>query len=192
MDDKLNPIMSTKRTIKCDTLLLSVGLLPENELARGANVDISKVTRGANVDDRLMSNIDGIFECGNVLHVHDLVDFVSMEAKKAGENAVKYINSDKNKKYEKTLIYVSGGVIYVVPELIIKNDDYDNLSLKLRVSNVFKDKYLEVKADDEIIYSRLRPVVAPGEMEKIDLKPDQVLKLRNANTIKVYLRSIEE
>ena len=188
VDDKLNPIMSTKRTIKCDTLLLSVGLLPENELARGANVDISKVTRGANVDDRLMSNIDGIFECGNVLHVHDLVDFVSMEAKKAGENAVKYINSDKNKKYEKTLIDVSGGVRYVVPELIIKNDDYDNLSLKLRVSNVFKDKYLEVKADDEIIYSRKKQILTPGEMQNIELKPDDVKKLRKANRIEVFLR----
>ncbi len=188
VDEKLKPIMSTKRTIKCDTLLLSVGLLPENELARSAGIDISGVTRGANVDDTLMSSIDGIFECGNVLHVHDLVDFVSLEAKKAGENAVNYINKKDNNKYDRTTVGVTGGVRYVVPEIIVKNNDYNPLSLKLRVANVFKDKYLEVKADDDIIYSRKKQILTPGEMQNIELNSEQVEKLKKANSISVYLR----
>ena len=191
VDERLNPIMDTAFEIKCDTLLLSVGLLPENELARGAKVALSRITRGAIVDDNLMTSIDGIFECGNVLHVHDLVDFVSLEAKEAGEKAVDYINSKDNKHYEKIEIKTTDGVRYSVPELIIKNEDYSPLSLKLRVSNVFKKVKLEVKCDDEVIYSRLRPVVAPGEMEKIDLKPEQVMKLKNAKEINVYLRRME-
>ncbi len=188
VDEKLRPIMETKETIKCDTLLLSVGLLPENELARNANIDISRITRGANVDDMLMTSIPGIFECGNVLHVHDLVDFVSLEAKKAGENAVKYVNSNDNNKYDKTIIETSGGVRYVVPEMIVKNNDLDPISLKLRVSNVFKNVYLEVMADDNVIYSKKKQVLTPGEMQSIDLKPEDVKKLRDAKNIKVYLR----
>lgn len=188
VDEKLKPILSTKRTIKCDTLLLSVGLLPENELARSAGIDISKVTRGANVDDTLMSSIDGVFECGNVLHVHDLVDFVSLEAKKAGENAVNYINKKDTKKYDKVFVDVSGGVRYVVPEIIVKNNDYSNLSLKLRVSNVFKDKYLEVMADDNVIYSKKKQILTPGEMQNIELNSNQVELLKKANKISVYLR----
>ena len=188
VDDKLRPIMETKEVIKCNTLLLSVGLLPENELARGAGIDISRITRGANVDDNLMSSIPGIFECGNVLHVHDLVDFVSLEAKKAGENAVKYANSKDNYSYEKTLITTEGGVRYVVPEMINKNELCEPLSLKLRVSNVFKDKYLEVVCDDEVIYSKKKQILTPGEMQNIELKPEEVKKLRMAKNIKVCLR----
>lgn len=188
VDEKLNPIMSTKRTIKCDTLLLSVGLLPENELARGAKVDISRITRGANVDDRLMTSIDGIFECGNVLHVHDLVDFVSEEAKLAGLNAVKYVNSDDSKKHEKVFVETDGKVRYVVPEMIVKNEDTSEISLKLRVSNVFKDKYLEISCDDNVIYSKKKQILTPGEMQNIKLSGEDVLKLRHANNIKVYLR----
>lgn len=191
VDEHLNPKMETAQEIKCDTLLLSVGLLPENELARGANVNLSRITRGAVVDDNLMTNIPGIFECGNVLHVHDLVDFVSLEAKEAGEKAVDYINSSHNVKYETLEIKTDGLVRYVVPELIIKNDNYEPLTLKMRVANVFKKVRLEVSADGEIIYSRMRQVVAPGEMETIDLKSELVEKIRKANEVKVYLRRME-
>ena len=191
VDERLNPKMETCKEIKCDTLLLSVGLLPENELARGANVDLSRITRGAIVDDKLMTSIPGIFECGNVLHVHDLVDYVSEEAKEAGEKAYEYIHSSDNETYERIEIKTENGVRYTVPELIIKNNDYNHLTLKLRVGNVYKKVKLEVSCDNEVIYSRMRPVVAPGEMEKIDLKSDQVEKLRKASEIKVYLRSLE-
>ena len=189
VDEKLNPKMETAQEIKCDTLLLSVGLLPENELARGADVSISRITRGAIVDDNLMTNIPGIFECGNVLHVHDLVDFVSKEAKEAGKKAVLYINSKNKEKISSTEIKTSNGVRYVVPELILKNDNFDPMNLKLRVDNVYKHVRLEVMVDDEIIYSKMKQVVAPGEMQTIDLGSDEVKKLRSAKEIKVYLRS---
>ncbi len=190
VDERLNPKLETIQEIKCDCLLLSVGLLPENELARGANVNISKVTRGAVVDDNFMTNIEGVFECGNVLHVHDLVDFVSQEAGDAGIKAVEYVNGKKDTN-ERIEIKTRDGVRYTVPELIIKNEDYSPLTLKLRVSNVFKKVKLEVECDGEVIYSRMRPVVAPGEMEKIDLKEEQVKKLRSAKEISVYLKRTE-
>ena len=191
VDERLNPKMDTIQEIKCDTLLLSVGLLPENELARMANVELSRVTRGAIVDDRLMTSIDGIFECGNVLHVHDLVDFVSLEAKEAGEKAVEYINSTSKEQFEKTVIETDGKVRYVVPEIILKNNDFNPLTLKLRVGNVFKKVKLEISCDGEVIYSKPKQVVAPGEMETIALRSKEVEKLRSANNIKVYLRMDE-
>ena len=189
VDEKLNPKMETLQEIKCDTLLLSVGLLPENELARGADVNISRITRGALVDDNLMTNIPGIFECGNVLHVHDLVDFVSKEAKEAGIKAVQYINNNDNKIYEKIEVKTSNGVRYVVPELILKNENYEPLTLKLRVDNVYKKVKLELSCDGEIIYSRMKQLVAPGEMQTIELSLDNVKKMKNSKEIKVYLRS---
>ena len=189
VDEKLNPKMETAQEIKCDTLLLSVGLLPENELARGADVNISRITRGALVDDNLMTNIPGIFECGNVLHVHDLVDFVSKEAKEAGIKAVQYINNNDNKIYEKIEVKTSNGVRYVVPELILKNENYEPLTLKLRVDNVYKKVKLELSCDGEVIYSRMKQVVAPGEMQTIELSLDNVKKMKNSKEIKVYLRS---
>ena len=188
VDEKLNPIMDTCEEIKCDTLLLSVGLLPENELARNANIEISRITRGPVVDDNLMTNVDGIFECGNVLHVHDLVDFVSKEAAIAGQKAAQYINDKEHNKNEEIVISTSGGVRYVVPEKIIKNDDKNEISLKLRVGNVYKDKYLKVKADDEVIYQRKKQIVVPGEMQNIEfVKEEDILKLRKASKIEVYL-----
>ena len=190
VDEKLNPKMETKQEIKCDTLLLSVGLLPENELARGADVSISKITRGAIVDDNLMTNIDGIFECGNVLHVHDLVDYVSKEAAIAGKKVVEYINNKNKKKYESVQIETDGKVRYVVPEVILKNENYEPLSLRLRVGNVYKKVRLEVMCDDEVISSSVKQVLTPGEMQTINLKEDEVKKLKCANKIKVYLRSV--
>ena len=192
VDEHLNPKMETAKEIKCDTLLLSVGLLPENELARGARVNISRITRGAVVDDRLMTSVPGVFECGNVLHVHDLVDFVSLEAKEAGEKAVEYINNPKKDQvYESIEVKTDGGVRYVVPELILKDDDYAPMTLKLRVGNVYKKVRLEVSADNEVIYSRMKPIVAPGEMQTIDLKSEDVMKLRKASEVKVYLKPVE-
>ena len=185
VDEKLNPILDKAFEIKCDTLLLSVGLIPENELARGANVKMSNITRGAMVDDSYMTSVDGIFECGNVLHVHDLVDFVSIEAKKAGEAAVNYINKNDKKEYEKVEIKTDGKVRYVVPELLLKNNDYEPISLKLRVGNVFKNVKLEVVADDKVLVSRPKRVLTPGEMQSIDLKSEEVKALKEAKKIMV-------
>ena len=185
VDEKLNPILDKSFEIKCDTLLLSVGLIPENELARGANVEMSKITRGAMVDDSYMTSVDGIFECGNVLHVHDLVDFVSLEAKKAGEAAVNYINKADKNLYDKVEIKTDGKVRYVVPELLIKNTDYTPISLKLRVGNVYKNVKLEVLVDGNVLVSKPKRVLTPGEMQSIDLKDTEVKALKEAKEILV-------
>ncbi|MCB9498909.1 MAG: FAD-dependent oxidoreductase [Bacillales bacterium] len=190
VDDHLNPKMETAQEIKCDTLLLSVGLLPENELAKGAGVSLSRITRGAYVDDNLMTSVPGIFECGNVLHVHDLVDFVSLEAKEAGEKAVEYINESEHIKIDRIEIKAEDGVRYVVPEFILKNNDASEMTLKMRVGNVYRKTKIVVEADGEVIHSKPKQIVTPGEMETIPLKSDEVLKLRNAKEIKVYLRSV--
>ncbi len=145
VDEKLRPKKETERLIPCDTLLLSVGLLPENELAKNAEVQLSNTTGGAVVDENLMTNIDGVFECGNVLHVHDLVDFVSAESENAGKCAAEYIQGYKP-CHEKITIRCTNGVRYCVPTVLNKDDVYAAQSFKMRVSNVFK----KVASDVEI------------------------------------------
>ncbi len=187
VDEKLQPKMETAQEITCDTLLLSVGLLPENELAKMANISLSPITGGAVVDDQMMTSVDGIFECGNVLHVHDLVDFVSEESAHAGNCAVDYINGlSKVEEY----INVSGqnGVRYVVPQKISKNDDSQPLKLKMRVSNVFKNVKLVAMLDGVEIYSKKKQVVAPGEMETILLSKEQVQQIKQGKQLVVSLQ----
>lgn len=186
VDSKLNIVPGTSMKIKCDTLLLSVGLIPENELARGASVKLSKVTKGALVDDKLMTNIPGIFECGNVLHVHDLVDFVSEESSIAGEKAVEYLKSKKS-NFENVMVETDGKVRYVVPQLINKDDNFTPIKFKLRVSNVFQGEYLELVCDDKVLYRKKKRVVAPGEMETFIIKEQDMPTLKSAKKINVRL-----
>lgn len=187
VDEKLNPIMSTAEEIKCDTLLLSVGLLPENELSKMAGVELSPITGGGIVDDDMMTGVEGIFQCGNILHVHDLVDFVSEESDLAGRRAVAYI---RNGKVAKDYVDVSatGGVRYVVPQKISRQTDCTTLKLKMRVANVFRNKRLVVEADGEEIFSKKRPVVAPGEMETISLNAAHLDKIKKASKVVVSLK----
>ncbi len=186
VDERLQPIMETCEEIPCDTLLLSVGLLPENELASGANVKLSPVTGGAIVNDQMMTNIDGIFSCGNVLHVHDLVDFVSQESAHAGECAVNYLNGHK-KSAEVVNIKAINGVRYVVPHIIDKDENYEPISLKMRVGNVFKNVELRVSIDGEKVIGRRKQVVTPGEMETIQLKEEHVRKIKAGHELVVEL-----
>ncbi len=186
VDERLMPIMDTAVTIPCDTLLLSVGLLPENELSSNASVDLSPVTGGGIVDDTMMTNVDGIFQCGNILHVHDLVDFVSAESEVAGKCAVDYING-KVPCSDKVSINTTNGVRYCVPHSLCKDSDYSPISLKMRVGNVYHGVTLEISADDNIIVSKKRRVVAPGEMENVALTSAQVEILKNSKNIKIQL-----
>ncbi len=186
VDEKLNPIMETAELIPCDTLLLSVGLLPENELAKYAGVTLSPVTNGAVVDDNMMTDVEGIFQCGNVLHVHDLVDFVSAESENAGKCAVDYING-KRAAEKKIPIKTINGVRYCVPHMLSADDNFEPLNLKMRVANVYKKVELAVFADGLKIYGRKRQVVAPGEMENITLNPEQVKALKGAKEIVISL-----
>lgn len=186
VDDHLQPKPETAVTIPCDTLLLSVGLLPENELAKNADVKLSPTTGGAVVDENLMTSVDGVFECGNVLHVHDLVDFVSAESENAGKCAAAYINGVKPCK-DKLVIRCTNGVRYCVPTVLNKDDICENQSFKMRVSNVFKKVELAVLADGVKVFGKKRPVVAPGEMENIVLTAEQMKTLKSAKDVEITL-----
>lgn len=186
VDEKLRPKKETEQLIECDTLLLSVGLLPENELAKNAQVTLSPTTGGAVVDENLMTSVDGVFECGNVLHVHDLVDFVSAEATNAGQRAVMYLNGAKPCK-DKIVVECTGGVRYSVPTVLNRDEETHAQSFKMRVGNVFKKVELAVFADGVKVFGRKRPVVTPGEMENITLTAEQMSVLKHANEVEITL-----
>lgn len=176
VDKNRKPIKGTEEYIPCDTLLLSVGLIPENELSKGAGVKLDTITGGAVVDQNRQTAVDGIFACGNVLHVHDLVDFVSEEAEIAGESAARYINDELNSN---VLINIKtdGKIRYTVPQVITGAQD---VTVYFRVSDVFKNAKINVYKNGESIYSKKKIKVAPGEMESIKLTKQM---LENANEL---------
>lgn len=172
VDERLRPIAGTEVRYPCDTLMLSVGLLPENELSREAGVELSTVTRGPVVDQSLQTNIPGIFACGNVLHVHDLVDFVSQEAAAAGTNAARYVAGGGHDAGDSRGVPVSAenGVRYTVPSFVDVDAMDDTLTVRFRVANEYRNRYVSVYLDDERIQHRKKRVMAPGEMEQVTLK----------------------
>lgn len=163
------PIPGTEERYTCDTLLLSCGLIPENELSRGAGITLSPVTSGPVVNDSLETNIEGIFACGNVLHVHDLVDYVSQEAATAGKNAASYIKNGKAAAAKTVEILPVDGVRYTVPKYVRPTEMTDNLTVRFRVGDVYKNCCIATYFDNELISKRKRPVMAPGEMEQVIL-----------------------
>lgn len=188
VDEKGKPIPGTEEDYDCDTLLLSVGLIPENELSRGAGVDMSPVTSGPIVNESLETNIEGVFACGNVLHVHDLVDFVSEEAAAAGRNAALYVQGRRQSEAGKAiLLNPVEGVRYTVPSVIHPDRMDDKLTVRFRVGGVYKNCYISVYFDDERVIHRKRPVVAPGEMEEIKLEKGKLLAYPDLKTITVKI-----
>ena len=163
------PIPGTEIHYDCDTLLLSCGLLPENELSRGMGVAISPVTNGPVVDESLQTNIPGVFAAGNVLHVHDLVDFVSEEAAAAGRAAVRCLEQGHGSGGGEIPITFEGGPRYTVPASIDPKRVCDDLVIRFRVGGVMKNRRVRLYLDDEQVISRKRPVMAPGEMEELKL-----------------------
>lgn len=168
VDENRRPIPETKEYIPCDTLLLSVGLIPENELSKTANVKLDRVTSGAVVDQDRQTEVEGIFACGNVLHVHDLVDYVSEEADIAGKSAAAYIRGEKVEKTDITL-HTDGKIRYTVPQRITQKKD---VTVFFRVADVYRNVTIRVKNGDAVVFSKKKPKVAPGEMESITLKPE--------------------
>ncbi len=188
VDGKGKPIPGTKEDYDCDTLLLSVGLIPENELSRGAGVEISPVTSGPVVNESLETNIEGIFACGNVLHVHDLVDFVSEEAGAAGRNAAVYVQGKERKGLGRVIgINPAEGVRYTVPSAIRPQMMDDKMTVRFRVGNVYKNCCVSVYFDEERVLRRKRPVVAPGEMEEVKLEKEKLLAFPDLQTITVKI-----
>ena len=186
--DDRRPISGTEEYFDCDTLLLSVGLLPENELSKSAGVELSVLTGGPVVNDKLTTSVEGICACGNVLHVHDLVDFVSEEAAIAGENAAAYV---MGKEVEAECDYIDikteSGVRYTVPQKINIEAMRDKVKVRFRVGDVYKDKFISVYAGEERILHKKKKVLAPGEMEEILLDKDMLMNISNISTIKVCL-----
>lgn len=180
VDQNRRPIPGTEEEIPCDTLLLSVGLIPENELSRDAGISLDPITGGALVDQDRETSIPGVFACGNVLHVHDLVDFVSEEAALAGRAAAEYITS-KEKEQCRIPLQTDGNVRYTVPQRITKNKD---VSVFFRVSRVFTNARLVVTDGERIIAEKKLRKAAPGEMNRFLLKADQ---LTGAKAIKFSL-----
>ncbi len=186
VDKSGKPIPGTEAYIPCDTLLLSVGLLPENELSRSAGVALSPITSGPIVDDRLQTNIGGVFACGNVLHVHDLVDHVSEEAATAGRNAAAYIAGDGGGRTGRS-VQVTGesGVRYTVPSSIRVDLMDEELAVRFRVGNVFRDKAISVYYDNERVAHTKKRVLAPGEMENVKIKRASLLKYPELSKITI-------
>ena len=173
VDEKRKPIPGTEEYYSCDTLLLSVGLIPENELSKGAGVKMNQVTFGPEVGDQLETSSPGIFACGNVLHVHDLVDYVSEEAALAGASAAAYIKADGEKETAHAVeLAAENGVRYTVPQKIDLENMKDQVTVRFRVADVYKDRFISVYYDDVRVSHKKKKVLAPGEMEQIVLKKD--------------------
>ena len=181
VDEKRNPIESTKRYIPCDTLLLSVGLIPENELTRGAGIPMDPVTGGALVDETCQTQIPGIFACGNVLQVHDLVDYVSDEAERAGRGAAAFVRSGE-RKADFLPTKPGFGVRYVLPQQVNRNAQGD-VSLFLRVTQPFEKVKFTVSCGDRVLATAKRLKAAPGEMEKLTVKQELLHSLAGEITV---------
>ena len=184
------PIPGTEIRYECDTLLLSCGLIPENELSKSAGVALNPITSGPIVGDNLETNIEGIFACGNVLHVHDLVDYVSQEAATAGKNASLYIQNGAAANVKTVEIVPEGGVRYTVPKFIRPTEMEDNLTVRFRVGDVYKNCAIATYFDDEQISKRKRPVMAPGEMEQVILSKKKLAEYPDLKKITIRIEEV--
>lgn len=180
VDENRRPIRGTEETIECDTLLLSCGLIPENELSEKAGIQMHDITHGPLVDESLQTSVEGIFACGNVLHVHDLVDFVSREAELAGIKAARYILNTLPKKEAEIVIETKGIVRYCVPAMIDPKRMDDLQVIRFRVNSVLKDGSINVWVDDRRVLHQQKKIMTPGEMEQVILKKKD---LAHAKTI---------
>jgi hypothetical protein len=185
VDDNRKPIRGTEQHYEADTLLLSCGLLPENELTRGIGASMCPVTSGPNVSDKLETSIDGIFACGNVLHVHDLVDYVSEEASLAGKNAASYINGGKSEGGKVITLIADGGVRYTVPQSLDIANMNDKVVVRFRVGDVYKNRSICVYYGDEKVQNIKKRVMAPGEMEQVILTKSSFDNYKNIESIRI-------
>lgn len=183
VDENRQPIKGTEIEFDADTLLLSVGLIPENELSKNAGVELDLRTNGLVVSESMETNREGIFACGNVVHVHDLVDFVTEEAKNAGKNAAKYIKGKKRLNHF-TEIKNGENISYTVPQKFEIESLDGNLNVFMRVRNVFKNKQIVVRDEEgNVIQSFKKPHVVPAEMERITIIKDKLKNAKGAITI---------
>ena len=188
VDENKRPIPGTEIEYECDTLLLSVGLVPENELSREMGVTIHPLTNGPIVDDHLETSLEGVFACGNVLHVHDLVDFVSQEAALAGKQAAQFIQQKKERTVKpKMELKTTDGVRYCIPNYLNVEEMDESITIRLRVTDSFKNKKIQVMINDQVLFSKKKNVLAPGEMEEIRLSKEQLLPYRDESQMIIRL-----
>ena len=174
VDEKNQPIAGTEEYYPCDTLLLSCGLIPENELTVAAGVEIDPRTNGAYVNESLETNIEGVFSCGNVLHVHDLVDFVSEESARAGENAAKYILSGADRSGKSVEVKAANGVRYTVPSRINLANATALNHIRFRVTGVFKNVAIVVKSGETELLRKKSQILVPSEMVDLIIKKEKL------------------
>ncbi len=183
------PIKGTEERYTCDTLLLSCGLIPENELSTAAGVALSPVTGGPVVNESLETNIEGVFACGNVLHVHDLVDYVSEEAANAGAVAAKFVKGEIALQGREIKVSAESGVRYTVPVTVHPDRVEDKLTVRFRAGDVYKDAYVSVYFDHTRVQHKKKRVIAPGEMEQIILTKRSLDEYPDLRTITVKIES---
>ena len=189
VDENMKVIPGTEEYVECDSILLSVGLIPENELSRDAEIKMDPRTKGAEVSDRMMTSIDGVFAAGNVLHVHDLVDYVTEESELAGENAASYIKDEFKEDNEKKIHLTPGnGVTYTVPQFIAPGSMRDEVVIRFRVNNIYQKSRLVLEVDGKEVAQKRKIVFAPGEMEDLVLKKSDLDE--NSEKIEVRLESL--
>lgn len=193
VDEKGTPIPGTEEEYTCDTLLLSVGLIPENEISKEMGVRLNPVTAGPEVNESLETSIEGVFACGNVLHVHDLVDFVSQEAAAAGRHAAEYIQSRKKEEKPETAetaipIQAGDGIRYTVPSRIRPKQMEDSLKIRFRVSRVYQECFVEVYFNEKQVLRKKRRYAAPGEMEELNLKKELLFRESETAAITITIK----
>lgn len=187
VDENRKPIEGSEEYYSCDTLLLSVGLIPENELTNSLDVKMVPVTSGPEVNESLETSMEGVFACGNVLHVHDLVDYVTEEAMAAGKNAAKYVHGEHKKGMYIELVGCDG-VRYTVPTYINPDNMEDVVTVRFRVGDVYKDSYVSVSFDEKEVIHRKKKVLAPGEMEDVKLKKEDIIAQSDLKKITIRIK----
>ena len=189
VDADLKPIPGTEEEIPCDTLLLSCGLIPENELSENLGAAMNPVTGGPLVNESLETDQEGVFACGNVLHVHDLVDYVSEEAVQAGKSAAAYLQGSLTKREKEIRIRAQNGVRYTVPASIDLKRMAGTQTVRFRVGNVFRDAQIQVSCGDKVLKTLKKRVLAPGEMEQVILKKSELESIENMEEITFSIKT---
>lgn len=187
VDKNRRPIPGTEEFIECDTLLLSVGLIPENEISTDCGVFIDSMTSGPSVNEKMQTSVEGIFACGNTVHVHDLVDFVTAESIRAGENASKYVQGKVISNGEKVTLKPGNRVRYTVPQHLDSTESDSNISIMFRPTDVYRNVSIVVYSNNERIKSQRKKVVRPGEMQVVELTPEQLKQVHENLTVAIEI-----
>lgn len=187
VDKNRKPIPETEEFIECDTLLLSVGLIPENEISSKCGISIDSSTSGPIVNEHMQTSVEGIFACGNTVHVHDLVDFVTAESIRAGENAAKYVQGAKTKNPQHITLRPGNRVRYTVPQYIESTEGDSPISIMFRPTDVYRNVQIVAYSNNERIKTTKKKIVRPGEMQVLELTPEQLKKLKDNLTVAIEI-----